>query len=102
MNAETLNKIKVLKEKFQQEGFIILGFFGSYARGEETTDSDIDLLYEMTTEFYQKYPGWDVIPVLDRIENECSRELGKTVDMANKNALNEVGKKYILPEVIYV
>ena len=102
MNNEILNKIKSLKNDYEKEGFIILGVFGSYVRGEETQESDIDILYEMTNEFYQRYPGWDVIPVIESIEKKCAMELGKKVDLANKNALNEIGRKYILPEVLYV
>jgi hypothetical protein len=79
-----------------------LGVFGSYARGDENEKSDIDILFEMTDSFYRKYPGWDVFPVIDEIEKEFSRTLKREVDLANKNALNDIGKKYILPEVQYV
>jgi len=102
MNKTILNKITKLKKKYEPAGFIVLGFFGSYARGEETPESDIDILYEMTDEFYLKYPGWNVFPVLEEIEKDFAKSLGKNVDMANKNALNEIGEKYILPEVKYV
>jgi len=102
MNKTILNKITKLKKKYEPAGFIVLGFFGSYARGEETPESDIDILYEMTDKFYQKYPGWDIVPVLEDIEKDFAKSLGRKVDMANKNALNEIGEKYILPEVKYV
>ena len=102
MNENIINKIKNLKRKYEPEGFIVLGIFGSYVRGEEKEESDIDILYEMTDTFYQKYPGWDVIPIIEQIEKDFKKELGKNIDLANKNALNEIGKKYILPEVVYV
>jgi len=99
---EIIKKLREIKINHQAEGFIILGVFGSYARNDENVDSDIDILYELTDDFYKKYPGWDMIPILDTIEKECESQLGKKIDLANKNALNSVGKKYILPEVIYV
>jgi predicted nucleotidyltransferase len=102
MKKEVLDKIKILKNKYEPEGFIVLGVFGSYARGEENEKSDIDILYEMTGSFYRKYPGWDVFPIIDKIEKEFSEALDRDVDLANKNALNDIGKKYILPEVHYV
>jgi hypothetical protein len=102
MDKKIVKSVKNLKSKYKKEGFIILGVFGSYARGDENQESDIDLLYEMTDKFYKKYPGWDAIPVIEKIEQELEQELGKKVDLANKNALNEIGKKYILPEVKYV
>ncbi len=102
MKKEVLDKIKILKKKYENDGFIVLGVFGSYARGDENEKSDIDILYEMTENFYRRYPGWDVFPVIDEIEKEFSKVLDRDVDLANKNALNDIGKKYILPEVQYV
>jgi predicted nucleotidyltransferase len=102
MQKELIDKIKIVKSKYESEGFIILGVFGSYARGEETPESDIDILYEMNERFYKKYPGWDVFPVIEEIGKELEHTLGKDVDLTDKNALKRVGKKYILPEVVYV
>jgi len=102
MNQEIISKIKKIKIKYETEGFIILGVFGSFARGEETKESDIDILYEMNNDFYNKYPGWEVYPIIEEIEKYIEKELKFKVDLANKNALNEIGKKYILPELIYV
>ena len=43
MKQEILDKIKVLKNKYEPEGFLIIGIFGSVARGEASKKSDIDL-----------------------------------------------------------
>jgi len=102
MGKEIINKIKLLKEKYESEGFIILGIFGSYARGDFRDDSDIDILYELKAEFYNRYPGFEIYTAIDEIENDIRKELKHNVDLANRNALNEIGYKYILPEVVYV
>jgi uncharacterized protein len=102
MNETLINKIKTLKEKYEKEGFVILGVFGSYARGEEVEHSDIDMLFEIKDSFYNKFKGWDIYPVIEKIEKNIEQELNHKIDMTNKNALNEIGKKYILPEVVYV
>ena len=102
MEQDILQKIKNLKQKYEKEGFIIIGVFGSYARGEFGKDSDIDILYELKDEFYKRYPGFKIYPVLDYIEEEMQKELQHRVDLANMNALKEIGNKYILPEVVYV
>jgi len=102
MEKEILHKIKKLKQKYEKDGFIIIGVFGSYARGEFTGESDIDILYELKDEFYKRYPGFKIYPVLDQIEEEMQKELRHRVDLANMNALNEIGNKYILPEVVNV
>lgn len=102
MEKEIFDKIRHLKEKYETDGFIILGVFGSYARGDYRNDSDIDILYELKTEFYNRYPGFEVYTAIDEIENDIRKELKHKVDLANRNALTEIGHKYILPEVIYV
>ena len=45
MEIELLNKIKIEKEKLLEDGFKIIGVFGSYAKNTQTKDSDIDWLY---------------------------------------------------------
>mgnify|MGYP001213155871 CR=1 FL=1 len=102
MDKELFDKIRQLKKKYESDGFIILGVFGSFARGDNRENSDIDILYELKEEFYNRYPGFKIFPVIDEIEKEIQAELDRRVDLANKNALNEIGNKYILPEVIYV
>lgn len=102
MNFDVLNKIKDIKKEYENEGFIILGIFGSFARDEDTSESDIDILYEMTDSFYNKFRGWEIYSKIEEIEESIERRINYKIDLANKNALNEIGKKYILNEVIYV
>lgn len=102
MNDNILKKVREIKKEYEQQGFIILGIFGSYARGEETSESDIDILYEMSDSFYNKFKGWEIYSQIDRIENGIRSKLDTKIDLANKNALNDISKQYILNEVIYV
>jgi predicted nucleotidyltransferase len=102
MRRELLGKIGFLKRRYEPEGFIILGVFGSYARGEETPQSDLDILYELREPFYTKYAGWDACGRLEDIKQELQQALGGKIDIASRNGLNEIGRKYILPEVVYV
>lgn len=102
MNQELIRQIKFLKKKYINEGFDMIGIFGSYVRGEETDKSDLDILYQITEIFRNKYPGWDSILRLEEIRVEIEQKLNKKIDMADKNALNKVAKKYILPEVMSV
>lgn len=102
MDKNIIEKLIKIKKSHEKLGFIILGIFGSYIRNEEQIDSDLDILYELTEDFYRKYPGWEMIPILTEIEHQCSKELGIKPDLVNKNALSEVSKKHILEEVFYV
>ena len=102
MNQQLIKKIKYMKRKYEPEGFIILGVFGSYSRSEQTKESDIDILFEMNSDFMQKYSGWDAYARIEYIKDEMYKLTGQFVDLADKNGLNRIGKKYILPEVVYV
>lgn len=102
MRQDILEKIRQQKIKYAAEGLIILGVFGSFARDEETAESDLDLLFEIDDAFLDRYSGWKACGRLEDIKEEISREIGKPIDMADRDALDEIGRKFILPEVIYV
>jgi uncharacterized protein len=102
MNNILLQKVKHLKQRYLDEGFILLGIFGSYARDEHSVGSDLDLLYELNDKFYSTYKGWEACYRIQSIKAELELEFQMKVDLANKNALNSVGKKYILPEIVYI
>ncbi|MBC8236879.1 MAG: nucleotidyltransferase domain-containing protein [Helicobacteraceae bacterium] len=55
---EILSKLKELKPKYEKEGLIILGLFGSYAKNTPTKFSDIDVVYKLDYDkFSLKYKG---------------------------------------------
>ena len=58
MQESKLKLLQQAKEYYSNEGFNILGFFGSYARGEENPQSDIDILYELNEKFIKNYEGF--------------------------------------------
>lgn len=67
-----------------------LEVFGSFVRGDEREDSDLDLL----ATFFQ-------VPTLFKfveMENYLSDELGVTVDLVMKDSLKPAIGKYILEE----
>jgi uncharacterized protein len=102
MNQEILSKVKQKKLELLPKGFVILGVFGSFARGEETENSDLDLLYELSPEFYNRYSGWEALSVVQEIRQEISSFFQRKVDIANKNALRGISKENILSGVVYV
>jgi predicted nucleotidyltransferase len=65
-----------------------IGVFGSYARNEETPESDIDILVK----FKETLSLFD----LAKIHRELSKILGKNVDLITESSVkNERLKKYI-------
>ena len=79
----------ILTEKYKVKE---IGIFGSYARGEESVSSDVDILVE----FYEPI-GWEFIDIKEFLENI----LGMNVDLVTVRALKPQLKDKILSEVVY-
>ncbi|HET8837358.1 MAG TPA: nucleotidyltransferase domain-containing protein [Flavobacteriaceae bacterium] len=88
MDAKT-NKIIIdyLKQYDPNE----IGVFGSYARGEMTPESDIDILYSLnkTIDLFQ----------LVGIKLDLEEKLNRKIDFVSKHALNRHVKPYILKDL---
>ena len=102
MDKKMLNAIMEVKRKYEGEGFIILGVFGSFARGEDDKGSDVDILFSCSEDSFVKYPGLRFFALYERVKNDLEHALNRKVELADRNGLSEIGKKYILPEVVYV
>jgi uncharacterized protein len=87
INSEMPN----LREKYQVEK---LGVFGSVVRGDNTAESDVDILVEFSAPvgFFH----------FIRLENYLTQILGKKVDLISLKALKAVIKEDVLKEAIYV
>lgn len=82
------------RELKKEYGIKEIGIFGSYARKENTKNSDIDILIEI-----EKPMGFFTFI---RLERHLSDLLGAKVDLVTKNALKPHIGRRILAEVIYV
>jgi len=82
-----------MQEKYQVRQ---LGIFGSFVRGEQTADSDIDVLveFEPTARFG--------LLTFCQLENELSDLLNRKVDLVMKDGLKPRIGERILQEVIYL
>ena len=69
-----------------------IGIFGSYARGEQTEASDIDILVEFSAPI-----GWEIVDVRDYLE----QLLGLRVDLVTIPALKPQYRDRVLGEVVY-
>lgn len=73
-----------------------IGLFGSYARGEETDESDIDIILEFLPQTENLTETKLVVKELIR------REFGKNVDICREKYLKPYYQKQILQTAIYV
>ena len=87
--------LKKNKKKLEEEYNVdIIGIFGSFARGEQKTDSDIDILVE----FREHATLFDIAGLADALESEFNIK----VDIVPRRALKSRFKKSILDEVIAI
>ncbi|MEA3312678.1 MAG: nucleotidyltransferase family protein [candidate division WOR-3 bacterium] len=86
----TLRKHKpLLREKFKVNQ---IGVFGSYAKGEESQASDVDILVELNQPI-----GWEFVDLKEFLEEI----LGQNVDLVTVKALRASLRGNILKEVSY-
>ncbi len=71
-----------------------LGIFGSYVRGEQKQESDLDVLID-----YEEVPS---LITLIEIENHLSELLGVKVDLVTRKGIKPQLRSYILEEVVYL
>jgi hypothetical protein len=89
-------KIKLFSEKsspiFEKYGILYAGLFGSYARGEEKNESDVDILVKK---------GDKSLSLLDfvRMRDELSKIFNKKVDIVSDSAVVPYFKDYILKDL---
>ncbi len=80
----------VLSEQFEVER---IGYFGSFARGDQNADSDIDILVE-----FRRPLGWAFFDLQELLEKELQRK----VDLVSSKALKEQLRDEILRQTRYV
>ena len=88
-NILTQNKQSLFSEyKIKQ-----MGIFGSYAREEQTTNSDLDIIVD-----FEVIPGLEFVDLADLLE----KIVGEKVDLVSKGAIRPDRWKYIEDDIIYV
>ena len=93
--SEILDFLREHKEELHHHfGLTKIGLFGSYARGEETQDSDIDLAVEIESD--NKFRSFFALKAY------LEEHLGKKVDLGIENTLKPIAKEHIEKEILYV
>ncbi len=97
-----INYLKELKPILEKEGIVLLGLFGSFAKDENSQNSDIDIMYETTDKFIQKFRGWDAFTYLqENLREKVANKFHSKVDLFDKNSNSSIKEK-VIKEVIYV
>ncbi len=87
-------KLNELKPLIQKKFFVKrIGYFGSFATGDQTENSDIDVLVEFSQPL-----GWEFFDLSDLLEKELERK----IDLVSIKALKPQLRDDILSQVRYV
>lgn len=81
-----------LPEIQEKYGVTVIGVFGSYARGEASPMSDIDIIVELSRPI-----GWELVDLSDYLESR----LHHPVDLVIKRSIHPLIRDAILAEVQY-
>ena len=92
---EDIFKKDEIKDLLKSNNVTMLGLFGSYARGEESEESDID--------FVIKFSKNNGLLSLIRLKRELSEILGEKVDLLTDKSISPYIRKNIMNDlkVIY-
>ncbi|MFQ5681474.1 MAG: nucleotidyltransferase family protein [Candidatus Omnitrophota bacterium] len=98
---KTVEKIKRVLKNHKKNfcaryGIKEVGLFGSFARGEQKKNSDIDILVE-----FKPHARISLLGFIE-LENRLSDLLRAKVDLVEKSALKPRIGRHILREVIYL
>jgi hypothetical protein len=95
ITKEEILKVLAKNEPEPQKRFKVskMALFGSYARGDQQPNSDVDILVEVDPSI-----GLEFVTLAERIE----KLLGVSVDLVSSRAVNSRAMKYIEPELVYV
>ena len=92
---EILSKLKEIKPRYEKEGLILLGLFGSYAKNTQTKFSDIDVAYKLD---YDKFSlsykgGFAKLLRIDDVKKELQSIFKTPIDLvpdSNKSILKDL------------
>ena len=80
--------IEAIREYFKTQPVLKAWLFGSYARGEETPDSDVDILVDLD---YSKPVGLEFI----QMQLDLQALLKKPIDLVSSRGMSKYIKPYV-------
>ena len=94
---EILNQIKNKYKNIIKIKYIV----GSFARGDFTKNSDIDIIYSLNSDFLVNKDVFEIFNFLASLKKELEIKLKRKVDLIDESSLNNIAKKY-MKDKIYV
>ena len=98
------SQIHEIKNKYQHDGFEIIGIFGSYARDNADIFSDVDIAYSVDYSIFDKKfkGGFAKLLRIEEIKEELQKQLHLKVDLVSLNSNNDKFKQKVQKDMVYV
>ena len=94
--AEILNYLRENKEVFRNTyGIRKIALFGSYARDEQTDQSDVDILIEMASDTE------DIFDKRLQLKDLLMKRFVKNVDICHEQAIKPIFRDLVLKDAVY-
>jgi predicted nucleotidyltransferase len=91
---EVIHKLRAHESELKAAGIVRLAVFGSVARGDNSAESDVDLLAD-----FDKTKHYTLL-TMGRLENRLADLLGTRVDLSSPEWLKESVKNRVLREAV--
>ena len=91
--AEIFNLLEKHRTEIRGFGVREIGVFGSFARGEQTEKSDVDVLVDLENHTFRAY--MDLLFFLEDL-------FGRKVDLVMKETIKPIIRNRVLEETVYV
>lgn len=92
-SAEIIELIREQRDPIRRMGVKEIGVFGSFARGEQRPDSDVDILVEMEGRTFDSY--MNLLFFLEDL-------FGRQVDLVDKDTIKPLLRNRVLRDAVYV
>ena len=95
MSEEKLKEIKMkINPVFKKYPISFAGVFGSFARGEENTESDVDIMIKLKPQ--SDFSLFDLIGV----ETELKKTLNRDVDLATDKSIGKYIRDSVFKDLV--
>ncbi|MCF6308908.1 MAG: nucleotidyltransferase domain-containing protein [Sulfurimonas sp.] len=99
--SSILDYLKELKPLLNNRGISVVGFFGSFAREENSVYSDIDVAIKKEKDYLTVKSGYDYFNDIEFLKNLIRKKFHRNIDIFDIDS-NSNMKNDILKDMIYV
>lgn len=96
-----LDYLHEIKHELHSDGIVQLGLFGSYARGENTLYSDIDIAIQKEDGYLSHRSAYDYFEEIAKIKQRIFKRFHRSSDIFDLDSTSSM-KESIMKDIIYV